>query len=103
MTRPYSRHQADVAERPCTRCGTTLPLDDFPANLRMRDGHSSWCRPCAAARTREWRAGIRDEYNARRRVNREARPCDGCGLEITGRMLVTKMLAAVESATLEPL
>jgi hypothetical protein len=69
-----------MTERPCTRCGATLPLSEFPVNRRMRDGHSSWCRSCAVAATREWRASIRTEYNSRRHVHHEPRACVGCGL-----------------------
>jgi hypothetical protein len=52
----------------------------------MLDGLSSWCRQCAAARTRQWRAEVRDEYNSRRHVHNPERPCEGCGLPIAGRI-----------------
>lgn len=43
----------------CTRCSTTKPLDDFAINQCARDGRSSWCRACFAARYRERRAELR--------------------------------------------
>ena len=56
------------AGRLCTRCRDYLPLDAFRVNTRMRDGLSSWCRPCFVARNRIWRGVNREAVNARRRV-----------------------------------
>ena len=56
--------------RTCRHCQTAKPADAFPANHRMRDGLSSWCKACHVARTREWRQHNRHEINARRRKPR---------------------------------
>jgi hypothetical protein len=72
------------ATKRCTRCGTSRPLDEFPAMKRMRDGRSSWCRPCAALANRRWRAENPDyvaQANASRRITHPPKPCHGCGLE----------------------
>ncbi len=52
----------------CRRCLAEKAADAFPPNQRMRDGLSSWCRACATARTRQWKAEHRDEILARRRA-----------------------------------
>lgn len=39
----------------CTRCQHERPLADFGKRTDSRDGHKSWCRPCAAERRRELR------------------------------------------------
>jgi hypothetical protein len=54
--------------RLCTRCGQLKSPADFRPHPRMRDGLTSWCKSCAVARTRQWRADHRDELNARRRA-----------------------------------
>jgi hypothetical protein len=66
MTRPGGLHTFKALR--CTRCGETKPADDFHRNRHTLSGRSSWCKACAVARTRQWRAEIRDEY---RRRNRE--------------------------------
>jgi len=98
MTRPASA----ATSRLCTRCERTLPLSAFGTNRRMRDGLSSWCRQCAADRTRQWRAEVRDEYNARRRVHKPERPCEGCGLPIIGRIDKRFCCRACRDYHLEP-
>lgn len=40
----------------CRKCHRVQPLEDFPPELRNKDGLNSYCRPCNALRMREWRA-----------------------------------------------
>lgn len=35
----------------CICCGEKLPIDMFPTNRRMKDGHLGWCFDCFALRT----------------------------------------------------
>ncbi len=51
----------------CRKCGEAKDLEDFPAQARMKDGRSSWCRACHVARTREWRAANREAYREAKR------------------------------------
>ena len=67
----------------CARCGESKPRERFSPNPRMGDGLSSWCRDCASAATREWRArtpAYAKGYNAGRRVAHPTIACEGCGL-----------------------
>jgi hypothetical protein len=52
--------------RRCAKCGRTLEISEFPANPRMRDSLSSWCRCCHADASASYR-----ERN-RERLRREA-------------------------------
>jgi hypothetical protein len=72
----------------CCSCRQWLTVEAFRPNPNNRNGIDSWCRPCHAAATREWRAqnrGYVDEYNAMRRGEYRkahplpARPCAFCG------------------------
>ena len=38
--------------KPCTKCGTISPLDNFHRHPTGRDGRHSWCKPCANAAQR---------------------------------------------------
>ena len=68
----------------CSRCSRDLRPAAFMPNARMRSGRSSWCRSCALAATRQWRARNRDALNAARRVHYPARPCAaGCGVVLS--------------------
>lgn len=40
----------------CPRCQQVLPLTDFTTCPTKKDGRAVHCRPCAAARIREYRA-----------------------------------------------
>jgi len=35
----------------CTKCGTSKPLELFPANKNAKDGKGSWCKACVSANT----------------------------------------------------
>jgi hypothetical protein len=39
----------------CNTCNVEKPLDNFPINKKMRDGHLHRCKPCEYARVAEWR------------------------------------------------
>jgi len=54
--------------RQCAQCKIWLLPEAFRANPDVRDGLDSWCRPCHAAATREWRAKHREQINASRRA-----------------------------------
>ena len=64
----------ESAEKACSKCGTSHPLENFPPTRHRPDGRSPWCRPCHRAATAEWYAdpANRERANATRRL-REAR------------------------------
>ena len=49
-------HRDPGTEKRCAHCEQWLPIDQFRANPRLRDGLHSWCRECCAEANREWRA-----------------------------------------------
>ena len=58
----------------CTKCGETKQLTEFDKNAGTRDGLYAWCKACARAKDRKWRATNPDKqktYDAKR--NQEAR------------------------------
>jgi hypothetical protein len=70
----------------CSRCQTSKPLARYSPAPRNRDGLSSWCRDCANAANRRWRAsnpGYLAAANDARRVIHEPRACIGCGIRFT--------------------
>ena len=40
-----------TAVKRCTKCGSDVPIEDFPRNKLTRDGRGSWCKTCASAAT----------------------------------------------------
>lgn len=46
--------QNTPAQRQCPKCGVVKQLSEFHRNARNPDGHTSYCKPCACANTREW-------------------------------------------------
>lgn len=75
----------------CTKCGRVGPLEDFPKNKRMPDGHINQCWPCRRAYMREyvkrpdpfnkhrtrnqsWRARNREKDNATSRKWQKSHP-----------------------------
>ena len=55
----------------CTLCLRRRPLALFPEDARHADGRGSYCRDCAAGRTREWREKSRRNREQQRAWNRE--------------------------------
>ena len=43
-----------VETKHCNGCKETKNLLDFSTNKEASDGRQSWCKACAAARTRKW-------------------------------------------------
>jgi len=79
----------DATIKVCRECGNAQPLDEFYANPKMLDGHTSYCKSCLRARSlryhdehrEEHRTQMRQRYsenraeiNARRRAERLADP-----------------------------
>lgn len=55
--------------KPCTRCGTEKPLDEYHRNKRKKDGRDPDCKACASARrARPEAKAQRAEYRAANRV-----------------------------------
>jgi hypothetical protein len=78
----------------CCGCQTWKQPEDFPPNVRMRNGLASHCRACNSRAAKRWREKNRDyvqQRNAERRAEyREAhplptRPCAVCEKPFTGR------------------
>lgn len=46
MTLPSEQLYPEKPRKTCAKCRDIYDLDDFPIDLKHRDGHSSWCRPC---------------------------------------------------------
>jgi hypothetical protein len=38
----------------CPTCKQTKPLEDFSLSKRSKDGHTGYCRPCSAEKSRIW-------------------------------------------------
>lgn len=43
-----------VPVKRCSKCGRILPLDEFPIDKYMRDGHRSTCRDCYTEYAKEY-------------------------------------------------
>lgn len=56
--------------RVCTVCGRDLPLEDFGAHARQREGRESMCKACKADRQRAYRATPRGAELARAAARR---------------------------------
>lgn len=50
----------------CLHCSEYKPYDEYHSNKEMRDGRSSYCKPCASERAKAWRQNnkdrVRDTY-----------------------------------------
>lgn len=44
----------------CRHCNNHKPYEDFHDNKEMRDGKSSYCKPCAIEKSRVWKENNRD-------------------------------------------
>lgn len=74
LAKPYLAlwDSAKDGHKICRRCETELPATDFSPRAAGKDGLSSWCRSCTAARKKARRAA---DPNAREREREyEARP-----------------------------
>lgn len=47
----------------CFACGETKPLDGFHRTKGRADGRKADCKPCATARTRQWRQANPERYS----------------------------------------
>lgn len=78
-----------IEEKPCAACRVCKPATEFSKDSRRRNGLSSYCKPCANARTRaqyaanpgkklaknhEWQKRNQERETARHRAWREANP-----------------------------
>jgi 5-methylcytosine-specific restriction endonuclease McrA len=75
MPKKYSV-DAPPGFKACRRCETTKPVSEFSPNRVIKDGYSTYCRPCAVDRQREWANANREHHLAQRAArhvtNREA-------------------------------
>jgi hypothetical protein len=57
--RPYPRQRnvlsPDITEKRCTGCGVIKPIDAFPRNSHLPDGHMKRCRACMGSERQERR------------------------------------------------
>lgn len=58
----------------CKRCEKEMPLAEFRADPRYRDGLGSWCRPCHRERNSEWAKENRARLTAKAAIYRDVRP-----------------------------
>jgi hypothetical protein len=64
----------------CRHCREYKPATDFPQDIMVSDGLSSWCRSCHNEATRAWRARKKAEYlrsKEERHLVRETTPHGG--------------------------
>lgn len=57
----------------CSKCDTTMPLDDFYNNRSSKSGKSDYCKTCTKAYVREQSVKHRDRIAAYEDANREHR------------------------------
>lgn len=65
MPKKYSV-DAPPGFKACRRCETTKPVSEFSPNRVIKDGYSTYCRPCAVDRQREWSNANRERHLAQR-------------------------------------
>lgn len=72
-----------VTEKTCKNCGRTLPIDQFPAHSKSKDGHDGVCMDCkreAMRRAQQARAKKKDALCGRDgSVPEGMRRCTKCG------------------------
>jgi hypothetical protein len=61
-----------VAEKACSKCQETKPLEDFRRDARLRDGRRSQCRDCGAEFDRRYQPNNRVRISETGRKYREA-------------------------------
>lgn len=59
----------DCNAKHCTRCKVEKPLDDFPKDIRNRDGRQSHCRQCQSRISVKSRANRRAKARELREAN----------------------------------
>lgn len=62
-----------VTSKVCKDCGEEKPASEFSRNKSHKDGLQSYCKPCEAARSAEYRATHKEEIAARNAEYRKAR------------------------------
>jgi len=45
----------ETQTKTCFKCGQDKPLEEFPKNKRLRDGHENKCKKCVTARAKQLR------------------------------------------------
>ena len=58
----------------CAKCSTQKPLDQFNKNARSKDGHTSYCKPCALAVVGAWRRANPEKRAANQKRYYEKQP-----------------------------
>lgn len=58
----------------CAKCSSEKPLDQFNKNARSKDGHTSYCKPCALAVVGAWRRANPDKRAANQKRYYEKHP-----------------------------
>jgi hypothetical protein len=53
-----------VSTKVCKDCGAEKPIEEFPRNIRMRNGRLNRCKPCEYERVAQWRAENPDRVKA---------------------------------------
>ena len=58
----------------CSRCGQEKPTSDYHKDNRNPDGLYGWCKDCARAKAREYRAKNVEKVRESQRRSRQSRP-----------------------------
>jgi len=62
----------------CNHCGIKKDLSEFQVDWRRRDGHTNFCKLCAAKKANNWHHRNRDAHNAKMKAwwqkNKRRRP-----------------------------
>ena len=58
----------------CTKCGSSLPFDNFNKDKSNPDGLSYWCRACVKEKYQRWYARNKNQERARSKTQRSQNP-----------------------------
>jgi hypothetical protein len=58
----------------CSRCSTEKPTSEYHKDRGNKDGLYSYCKPCAIAKTKAWKAADPERDKATQKRSREKRP-----------------------------
>lgn len=83
-----------MTDKACFKCGEVLPLSEFYAHPRMRDGTLNKCRRCARRDVQENRAARAAQYRAYER-ERNRQPERIAAIQASARRDATKRRARV--------